>query len=120
MDNYIIIHGSFGSKDGNWFPWLKNELEKDNKDVVVPQMPVGVGNQNFENWSKVLNELKINENTLVIGNIGRFVEQKNHEYLIDIFKDVHNKYKNSVLVLVGQGPLIEKVKAKVKKYKLEK
>ena len=62
MDNYIIIHGSFGSKDGNWFPWLKNELEKDNKDVVVPQMPVGVGNQNFENWSKVLNELKINEN----------------------------------------------------------
>ena len=55
MDNYIIIHGSFGSKDGNWFPWLKNELEKDNKDVVVPQMPVGVGNQNFENWSNVLN-----------------------------------------------------------------
>jgi len=56
MDNYIIIHGSFGSKDGNWFPWLKNELEKDNKDVVVPQMPVGVGNQNFENWSKILND----------------------------------------------------------------
>ena len=66
MDNYIIIHGSFGSKDGNWFPWLKNELEKDNKDVVIPQMPVGVGNQNFENWSKVLNELKINENTIII------------------------------------------------------
>ena len=44
MDNYIIIHGCFESKDGNWFPWLKNELEKGNKDVVVPQMPVGVGN----------------------------------------------------------------------------
>lgn len=68
MDNYIIIHSSFGSKDGNWFPWLKNELEKDNKDVVVPQMPVGVGNQNFENWSKVLNELKINENTIIIAH----------------------------------------------------
>ena len=68
MDNYIIIHGSFGSKDGNWFPWLKNELEKDNKDVSVPQMPVGVGNQNFENWSKVLNELDINENTTIIAH----------------------------------------------------
>lgn len=65
-------------------------------------------------------ELKINENTFVIGNIGRFVEQKNHEYLIDIFNEVHNKYENSILVLVGQGPLIGKIKAKVEKYKLEK
>ena len=21
MENYIILHGSFGSKDGNWFPY---------------------------------------------------------------------------------------------------
>ena len=68
MEKYIIIHGSFGSKDGNWFPWLKNKLEKYNKDVIVPQMPVGVGNQNFENWSKVLNELNINENTTIIAH----------------------------------------------------
>ena len=65
-DNYIIIHGSFGSKDGNWFPWLKEKLN--NKDVIVPQMPVGVGNQNFENWSKVLDELSINENTTIIAH----------------------------------------------------
>ena len=68
MDNYIIIHGSFGSKDGNWFPWLKNELEKNNKNVVIPQMPIGVGNQNFENWAKVLNELSINENNTIIAH----------------------------------------------------
>ena len=65
-DNYIIIHGSFGSKDGNWFPWLKSKLS--DKNVEVPQMPVGVGNQNFENWSKVLDELKIDENTTIIAH----------------------------------------------------
>ena len=65
-DNYIIIHGSFGSKDGNWFPWLKNKLS--DKNVIVPQMPVGVGNQNFENWSKVLDELSIDENTTIIAH----------------------------------------------------
>ena len=65
-DNYIIVHGSFGSKDGNWFPWLKSKLN--NKDVIVPQMPVGVENQNYENWSKVLDELKIDENTTIIAH----------------------------------------------------
>lgn len=67
-DNYIIIHGSFGSNDGNWFPWLKNELKTQNKEVDVPQMPIGVGKQNYESWSKVLDNLKINENTILIGH----------------------------------------------------
>ena len=68
MDNYIIIHGSFGSKDGNWFPWLKEKIEDMGKDVVVPQMPVGVGVQNFESWSKVLDDLDINRNTTIIAH----------------------------------------------------
>ena len=68
MNNYIILHGSFGSKDGNWFPWLKNQLEKQNKKVYVPQMPIGVENQNYENWSKELDRLDINENTTIIAH----------------------------------------------------
>ena len=52
MNNYIILHGSFGSKDGNWFPWLKGVLDKQGKKVDVPQMPVGVGIQNFISWSE--------------------------------------------------------------------
>lgn len=68
MSNYIIVHGSFGSKDGNWFPWLKSELEKMNKDVEVPQMPIGVGNQNFESWSEVLDSLIVNKDTTIIAH----------------------------------------------------
>lgn len=67
-ENYIIIHGSFGSKDGNWFPWLKKQLENKKSKVDVPQMPVGVGNQNFENWSKELDRLQVNENTIIIAH----------------------------------------------------
>ena len=68
MDNYIIIHGSFGSKDGNWFPWLKKELESRNQKVENPQMPIGVGNQNFDNWSNELDKLDIDENTTIIAH----------------------------------------------------
>ncbi len=68
MNNYIILHGSFGSKDGNWFPWLKSELERQKKNVYVPQMPVGVGYQNFNTWSEELSKLTIDENTTIIAH----------------------------------------------------
>ena len=66
--NYIILHGSFGSKDGNWFPWLKQQLEDKKLKVDVPQMPVGVGNQNYDNWSEEFSKLEINENTIIIAH----------------------------------------------------
>lgn len=65
-------------------------------------------------------ELKIKEDTLVIGHIGRFVEQKNHRFLIDIFNEIHKKNKNSILLLAGQGPLMNEMKEKVKELKLTK
>ena len=68
ISNYIIVHGSFGSKDGNWFPWLKNEIERENYKVDVPQMPIGVENQNYENWSKEFSKLVINNNTVIIAH----------------------------------------------------
>ena len=58
-------------------------------------------------------ELNINDDTLVVGHIGRFVAQKNHTFLIDIFNELHKKEKNSILLLIGQGPLMNEIKQKV-------
>lgn len=63
-------------------------------------------------------ELGISDDTLVIGHIGRFVAQKNHTFLIDIFNEVHRKNSNSLLLLVGQGPLKEEMENKVRELKL--
>lgn len=68
MERYVILHGSFGSNDGNWFPWLKKELQNRGKQVFVPQMPVGVEKQNFESWSNELDKLAIDENTVIIAH----------------------------------------------------
>lgn len=35
----FIIHGWEGTPDSNWFPWLKDKLEKRGFDVMVPEMP---------------------------------------------------------------------------------
>ena len=45
---------------------------------------------NREIRNKIRRELMLNDE-LVIGHIGRFNKQKNHEFLIDIFKSVRRK-----------------------------
>ena len=55
---------------------------------------------------------------MVIGHVGRFVAQKNHMFLIDVFNEIHKQKENSVLLLIGQGPLINKAEEKVNKLKL--
>jgi len=52
--NYFLLHGSFGSPFSNWIPWLRTNLEKDNRVVYSPDLPTGVGYQNYENWSKIM------------------------------------------------------------------
>lgn len=59
------------------------------------------------------------ENKLVIGHIGRFVEQKNHIGLLEIFYEIQKKNKEAVLLLVGDGPLINVIKEKVKSFNLQ-
>lgn len=70
--------------------------------------------------NKKRKELNIDDDILVIGHIGRFVAQKNHEYLIDIFNEIHKKNKKAILLLIGQGPKEELIKEKVKELKLTK
>lgn len=49
----------------------------------------------------------------VIGHIGRFVPQKNHDFLIDIFKEIADREENARLVCVGVGGLEDKIRDKV-------
>ncbi len=64
-------------------------------------------------------ELGIKDSTLVIGHVGRFVEQKNHTFLVDIFEQVHKENKDTVLLLIGQGPMEDEIKNKVRLLGLE-
>lgn len=50
---------------------------------------------------------------IVFGNVARFKKQKNHEFLIDIFAEIHKLNQQTVLVLVGQGELEQDMKNKV-------
>lgn len=67
---------------------------------------------------KIREELNLN-GKFVIGNVARFSFQKNHEFLIKVFSSVVKSCPNAVLLLVGQGELMNDVKLQVKNLNLE-
>jgi len=69
--------------------------------------------------AKVRNEFNISSDKIVIGHIGRFQPQKNHSFLIDIFKCIVEKNNNSVLLLCGVGELKNEIYQKVKTLGIE-
>ena len=59
-------------------------------------------------------------NKTVIGHVGRFDQQKNHIFLIDLFYKYKELNNSAVLVLVGMGALEPEIRRQVEKYGLEK
>lgn len=57
-------------------------------------------------------ELSVPQDAKLIGHVGRFDPQKNHMFLLEIFREIHALDPNTRLVLVGKGPLEEAVRAK--------
>lgn len=55
----------------------------------------------------------------VVGHIGRFSEQKNHRFVINVFKEFNEKYENSRLLLIGTGELLKDIKKLVREKGIE-
>ena len=62
---------------------------------------------------EVRNKLGIN-NKFVIGHVGRFCYQKNHEFVIEVFSEYHRLNPDSVLLMIGIGETISAVREQVK------
>lgn len=73
---------------------------------------------NEQKRMKIRKKLNI-DNYTVIGHIGRFNIQKNHEYLLKVFRAYIHYNNNAILLLIGCGELEDKIKHEVKKLKLE-
>ncbi len=95
----------FGEKSKQAFI-LKNGIEADKFQY----------SQNIR--EKMRRELKINDDCFVLGHVGRFTQQKNHHFLLDIFVSLNKEVPNSILLLVGDGPLKPKIIERIEKLKL--
>ena len=74
---------------------------------------------NQANRNEIRKKLQI-DNSLVIGNIGRLVYQKNHTFLLDIFSEILKLKKDAILLIIGKGELRNKLEEKASKLNITK
>lgn len=90
--------------------WLYNNY---NYIVLNNAIDLDSYSLNLEKRKKLRRKLNLDDE-FIIGHSGRFSQQKNHPYLIDIFYEFQKKYQNSKLILLSDGPDYEKIVTKVK------
>ena len=57
MENYFIIHGSFGSPFGNWFSWLHDFIENEGKEVLIPNARHINSESGYDTFEDIVNYL---------------------------------------------------------------
>ncbi|MEI3337479.1 MAG: glycosyltransferase family 1 protein [Clostridium sp.] len=96
---------------GEWM-YTKNMIRHDKVRVIYN----GINSIEFqydEEVRKVYRKELGLENKFVIGHVGRFNTQKNHTFLIDIFREIQTMDKQTVLLLLGEGELEGNIREKV-------
>jgi glycosyltransferase involved in cell wall biosynthesis len=132
-----IAHGHSSNQDKDWKYPLKRlymrqipavathffACSKEAGEWMFPGQPVTVVNNGIETErlafspevrSQVRGELGLGDE-LVLGHVGRFVPQKNHDFLMDIFAETAKRSPEVKLLLMGTGPLEDQVRRKVNK-----
>lgn len=94
---------------------MKNEIDGLlNIDSII--INNGIDFNNYVDIKETKQEIRksigINEDAYVIGHIGRFTYQKNHNKIIEIFSEVLKINNKAILLLIGTGNLLNEIKNK--------
>ncbi len=92
----------------------KKEYEKGRVNILHNAVDLDSFYFDEEARRQIRKEFKISDDVKVFGHIGRFTEQKNHEFLVEIFDRIHKKDSSAMLLLVGTGSLENKIHTKVR------
>ena len=91
-----------------------------NDDFVVLKNAIAYENYLYDEEvrANLRKEIQV-EDKLVVGNVGRFSQQKNQIFLIEIFAKIKEIHPDSVLWLLGDGELRGDIEAKIQAYGLQ-
>ena len=65
--------------------------------------------------ARLRQELGIPRGAFVVGHVGRFMYQKNHAFLLRVFQQLLEQRQDAWLLLVGEGELLEQIRAQAQR-----
>lgn len=94
--------------------WLYGDRISKDKIQIIPN---AIETERFKYNSLIReeyrNKLQLKQCDYVIGNVGRFAWQKNHEFLIEVFHEISRVSEHAKLVLIGIGELEKEIQNSV-------
>lgn len=106
-------------KQAGFFTYGKKYVESGKVYIMNNAIEVNKYFYNEDIRSRTRQALGIEDQEILIGNIGRFAPQKNHKFILQIFNQLCKKNQNFKLVLIGEGPDLESIQEMAKKYKIQ-
>lgn len=95
------------------FTFGKAEVEAGKVKFIHNGVDLHVYKYDEDNRRKIRSEFSIADEQLIVGHIGRFNQQKNHKFLIEVFAEVLKQQPNALLMLVGDGERKSEIKEQI-------
>ena len=117
VEKYATDFWACSQSAGKWF-YNKKILNSNSYKVINNAIDTNKYKFDSAQRSVIRKKYNIKDSDILIGHVGRFTPQKNHERLLEIFKELLEENNNYKLILIGDGELREKIENKADEYKI--
>lgn len=115
---FLFVGDSFWACSADAAKWMfpQKVLKEDKWFLAHNAIDVKKYVYNPDKRNLLRKDIGIAPDTFVIGHIGRFTYQKNHEFLLEVFRAVKKEKKDCKLMLIGDGPETQHIKGLVEMF----
>ncbi len=107
------------STEAGVFMFGKRALKKGKVIILNNGLDLDTIKYDAVSRGEVRKEFNISDDTVLVGHVGRFAYEKNHNHLINVFSEIKKITPNSKLALVGCGEKESEIKSQISKLELD-
>ena len=121
INRTLVMYGTeFAAASDAAAEWMFPNI--DLEDVIRVREGVSTAALHFDPVvrDRVRNELDVPEKAMLIGNVGDFTRQNNHDFMMDVLAELMTKKPETMMLLVGDGPELKTIRQEAAAYGLSK